>query len=169
MDEGKKLTRSIRVILALFMFGLIISGLTALPIEWQLEWQLQWAHRNINYLNPNLPLIQWLEFVYVGVAETNRMYPFISYGTDWLAFAHFMIAIVFIGPWRNPVKNIWVIEFGILTCFFIFPFAIIAGEARGIPWYWRMIDCSFGLFGGLLLWSCYQKILILENLLEKSQ
>jgi len=37
-------------------------------------------------------------------------YPFIAYGTDWLAFAHFVIAIAFIGPWRDPVRNVWVVE-----------------------------------------------------------
>jgi hypothetical protein len=38
--------------------------------------------------------------------------PFLAYGTDWLAFAHLAIAVVFIGPWINPVRSQWVITFG---------------------------------------------------------
>jgi hypothetical protein len=162
-DAEKKLIQNIRLTLTLFMIGLVLSGLTALPIEWQ----LQWAHKWSKDFDKDQPLFQWLEFVYQGVKETNAKYPFISYGTDWLAFAHFIIALVFIGPWRDPLKNIWVIEFGILACFFIFPFALIAGAVRGIPFYWRMIDCSFGIFGGLLLLNCYYKVKKLQNVNEK--
>jgi len=157
------LNQNIRRIIVLFIVGLVLSGLTALPIESQLHW----AHDNISKSNLFIPIIQWIEFIYRGVKETNMKYPFISYGTDWLAFAHFVIALAFVGPLRDPIKNIWVIEFGMLACALIFPFAFIAGSIRGIPIYWRMIDCSFGLFGGLLLWNCYSKIKKLELLLEK--
>jgi hypothetical protein len=157
------LNQNIRRIIVLFIVGLVLSGLTALPIEYQ----LQWAHDNISKSNVFIPIIQWIEFVYRGVKETNMKYPFISYGTDWLAFAHFVIALAFIGPLRDPIRNIWVIEFGMLACALIFPFAFIAGTIRGIPIYWQMIDCSFGLFGGLLLWNCYSRIKKLELLLEK--
>jgi hypothetical protein len=157
------LNQNIRKLIVLFIVGLVLSGLTALPIESQ----LQWAHDNISRSNLFIPIVQWIEFVYSGVKETNMKYPFISYGTDWLAFAHFVIALAFVGPLRDPIKNIWVIEFGMLACALIFPFAFIAGTMRGIPIYWRMIDCSFGLFGGLLLWNCYSKIKKLEQLLEQ--
>ncbi len=159
-NSQEKLNRSIRWILTFFIVGLVLSGLTALPIEWQLQLALD----QMKDLDGDLWLPQWLEFVYKGVKETNNKYPFISYGTDWLAFAHFVIALVFIGPWRNPVKNIWVIEFGIIACVLILPFSFIAGAARGIPLYWRMIDCSFGIFGGLLLWSCYNKVMRLQKI-----
>ncbi|MEO7990109.1 MAG: hypothetical protein ABI663_11235 [Chryseolinea sp.] len=163
-NSEKKQNQSIRRVLALFMFGLVLSGLTALPIEWQ----LQFAHNKIKDWDGDLLLVQWLEFVYQGVKETNIKYPFISYGTDWLAFAHFIIALVFIGPWRDPIRNIWVIEFGILACLFIFPFALIAGAVRGIPFFWRMIDCSFAIFGGLLLLNCYYKVKKLQKVNQKS-
>jgi small neutral amino acid transporter SnatA (MarC family) len=92
------------------------------------------------------------------------MYPFISYGSDWLGFAHLMIAVVFLGPLQDPVRNRWVIEFGIICCIAIFPFAFIAGAIRGIPFFWRLIDCSFGIAGGLILLSCYKKIDQLEKM-----
>jgi len=71
----------------------------------------------------------------------------LAYGYDWLAFAHIVIALFFIGPLKDPVKNIWVIEWGMLACVAVLPLAFIAGGVRGIPFYWKCIDCSFGIFG----------------------
>jgi hypothetical protein len=30
-----------------------------------------------------------------AIARTNREYPFLAYGTDWLAFARLVIAVAF--------------------------------------------------------------------------
>ncbi len=76
--------------------------------------------------------------------ETNRL---ILYGTDWLAFAHIMIAVAFLGPLRDPVKNIWVVAFGMIACVLIVPTALIFGLVRGIPLLWQVLDCSFGVLG----------------------
>lgn len=149
----------IKKLLLLFIAALIFSGLTALPIEGQ----LQIAHEFIDKWNLNTSLTQWINHVYTGVRDVNNHYPFIAYGTDWLAFAHIMIAIVFIGPLRDPVKNIWVIQFGLIACLCIFPFAFIAGAVRDIPIFWQFIDCSFGLIGGLILWKCYRLIREVEK------
>lgn len=75
----------------------------------------------------------WLGKIRDALTEINAKYPFIAYGTDWLAFAHFVIAILFIGPLRDPVKNIWVVEFGMIACVLVVPFALIMGDVRGIP------------------------------------
>ncbi|WP_217643870.1 hypothetical protein [Pedobacter rhizosphaerae] len=99
----------------------------------------------------------WLLQVYEGIRHTNHLYPFMSYGTDWLAFAHIMLAVLFIGPLRDPIKNKWVIEFGILCCICIIPLALIAGNFRQIPIFWQLIDCSFGLFGVIPLLLCHKK------------
>jgi hypothetical protein len=85
--------------------------------------------------------------VYAGILDTHTRYPFMLYGTDWLAFGHFAIAIAFIGPMRDPLRNIWVIDFGIIACLLIIPYAFVFGGIRGIPIWWRLIDCSFGVFG----------------------
>ena len=77
-------------------------------------------------------------------------YPFLFYGTDWLAFGHVVIALAFIGPLRNPWRNRWVVEWGILACVLVIPWALVFGPLRGIPFFWRLIDTSFG-FGGLAL------------------
>src|SRR4051812_41374297 len=70
-----------------------------------------------------------------------------GYGTDWLAFAHLVIAVAFWGPLRDPVRNIWVVHFGMIACVAVVPLALIAGPIRGIPWWWQLIDISFGAVG----------------------
>jgi len=101
----------------------------------------------------------------------------------WLAFFMIMLllsgltaipaerelAIAFIGPYKDPVKNKWVIEFGAIACFLIIPFALIAGYFRGIPFWWRLIDCSFGIIGLIPLGACHNKIDEIEKLTVKIQ
>ena len=106
---------------------------------------------------------QWILNVYNALVQTNKAYPYLSYDTDWLAFAHLVIAVVCIGPLKDPVKNIWVIQFGMIACVMVFPLALIAGPIRGIPFYWQLIDCSFGVFGFIPLYICYRKIRLLES------
>lgn len=154
----QKQIRKIRILIVLFIIGLALSGVTAFPIETQLE--IAVAHQNLlpDYLRA------WVVEVYGAVKTTNANYPFISYGTDWLAFAHLVIAVVFIGPLMDPIRNIWVIQFGMIACVMVFPLAVIAGPIREIPFYWQVLDCSFGVFGFILLYWCYRCIKKLEKL-----
>ena len=111
---------------------------------------------------------EWIEKVYLAVANMNSRYPFLAYGYDWLAFAHFVLCILFFGPLKDPVRNKWVIEFGMIACLLIPPFAFIAGHFRGIPVGWRLIDCSFGLLGLIPLSICLSKIHQLEKIISKT-
>ena len=105
----------------------------------------------------------WTDKVYVAIRNTNQDYPFLAYGYDWLAFAHILFAILFIGPLRNPVQNKWVIEFGMIACLLIIPFAIVFGQIRDIPFWWRMVDCSFGIIGMLLLGAVLKNVNEIED------
>jgi hypothetical protein len=156
-SEQIRLTRKIKTWIIFFMVFLALSGITAFPIESQLEVAMQ--HLEI------LPktLQSWFTKVYTAVHYTNTHYPFLSYGTDWLAFAHLVIAVAFIGPLMDPVRNIWVIQFGMIACLMVVPLAMIAGAVREIPIYWRLIDCSFGLLGIIPLYFCYKDIKKLEK------
>lgn len=148
----------IRLIITLFVIGLVLSGITAFPIQTQLDWavaHMAWAPAGLQ---------AWLSTVHQAVSDTNASYPFLSYGTDWLAFAHVVIAVAFIGPLRDPVRNIWVLEFGIIACLMVFPLAFIAGPIRGIPFYWQLIDCSFGVFGAIPLYMAHRWTRQLEQL-----
>ncbi len=77
--------------------------------------------------------------------------PYLLYGNDWLAFAHLVIAVAFHGVWRDPVRNVWVVEFGMIACVGIIPLALICGPIRDIPFWWSVVDMSFGVFGILPL------------------
>ncbi len=149
-DELDRLSR-IRLWLAIFMAGLVVSGLTAFPLvhETRLLDRLVGPGTATGEVFP--PLAAWIHTVALALQDISLRYPFIPYGTDWLAFAHLVIAIAFIGPWRDPFRNVWVIEFGIIACVLVIPLALICGPLRGIPWFWRLIDCSFGLVGVLPL------------------
>src|SRR5512132_1278921 len=122
--------KNIRGWILFFMFVLVLSGLTAIPIETELEFVSR-------FFSLDSAIGQWIDKVYLAIHETNGKFPFLAYGYDWLAFAHFVLAILFIGPLRDPVKNRWVIEFGLLACLLIIPFALIAGHYRSIPLWWR--------------------------------
>jgi hypothetical protein len=41
-----------------------------------------------------------------------------------------------------------------IACVLVVPYALIFGAIREIPMFWRIIDCSFGVFGFLPLWYC---------------
>jgi hypothetical protein len=153
-----KLQRRIKLYIWIVIVGLFLSGVTAFPIETELALFIN--HSSIQ----NAIITAWLNKVFQAISATNTEYPFLSYGTDWLAFAHIMLAVLFVGPLRDPVKNIWVIEFGLIASIAIFPLAFIAGHIRGIPFFWTMIDCSFGIVTLALLIPCYQNIKKLRSL-----
>ncbi|MBT3303320.1 MAG: hypothetical protein HOG05_02775 [Bacteroidetes bacterium] len=154
----KQLRKKIRIWIIFFIIALVLSGITAFPIEMQLKLA-------VKYLT-FLPafLYAWINEVYIGINSTNANFPFLAYGTDWLAFAHIVIAVAFVGPLKDPVKNIWVIQFGMIACLMVIPLALIAGAIRDIPFFWRMIDCSFGVFGIIPLYIVYKYIKKLEHI-----
>jgi hypothetical protein len=156
--------RRIRFWLAVFMAGLVLSGATAFPLETELRGLVSFLHTNLLLpLAQSTRLLPWVERVSGALTATNASYPFLAYGTDWLAFAHLVIAVAFIGPFVDPVRNKWVVTFGLIACAGVIPLALIAGPIRGIPHAWRLIDCSFGVMGCIPLLICRRTILALES------
>lgn len=143
------------------MVGLVLSGITAFPLETELRWFSNFIHADADAGTSGFAA--WIVRVRDGLIDTNAKYPFLAYGTDWLAFAHLVIAVAFIGSLRDPVRNVWVIQFGTIACATVIGLALIAGPIRGIPFGWRLIDCSFGLFGIVPLAICYREIKRLEK------
>lgn len=157
------LTR-VRFWLIVFIVGLVLSGVTAFPLETEVRILVRMLHADWSPAPEHLPvLVDWLDRVHEGIIETNRRYPFIAYGTDWLAFAHLVIAVAFWGPLRDPVRNVWVVHFGMIACAAIVPLALVAGPVRGIPWWWQLIDISFGVFGIIPLLFAHRSIRRLER------
>lgn len=147
-------TRKIKIIIVIFMLFLALSGLTAIPVKTEIVW-LQ------NTVPSSWTTIQeFLAIIHKALYECNTI---ILYGFDWLAFAHLVIAVLFLGVLRDPVRNIWVVEFGMMACILILPFAFIMGNERGVPMWWQLIDCSFGVFGIIPLWYARKLIRVLER------
>jgi hypothetical protein len=156
--------RRIRFWLTLFILGLVLAGLTALPLEWETGLIADGLNGPGAGLAHRLPaLAAWLEFVHQGLARSYGRYPFLAYGTDWLAFAHLTIAVAFAGPIRDPVRNKWVVQFGMIACLMVVPFALICGPLRGIPLFWTPVDMSFGVIGIVPLLLAYRHIRLLEH------
>jgi hypothetical protein len=152
---------AIRAWILVLIVGLVVSGVTAFPLEAEVRWASEILHASsAPQFAPGL--VEWIDRVRDALTDNGTRYPFLAYGTDWLAFAHLVIAIVFIGPLIDPVRNIWVIRFGMIACAGVIPLALIAGAVRGIPFGWQLIDMSFGVFGVIPLLVAHQLTLRLE-------
>jgi len=149
------LLRKFRIVLGFFMIALVLSGLTAFPLERELK--MVCSARGLGQLHPSdvhNGLDSWLLTVRDGLGEVYPKYPWIAYGTDWLAFAHIVMAVFFIGAYVNPVRNVWVLQAGLAACVLVVLLALVCGPIRHIPLGWRLIDCSFGVVGAVPLWLC---------------
>ena len=135
-----------------FITGLVLSGITAFPLLLELKIlanllgvggaQSPDGHTGLTF---------WILTVRHGLEHTYSEYPWMAYGTDWLAFGHIVIAMFFIGPLINPLTGRATLYTGIAACLGVIPLAMFCGSIRGIPFYWRLIDCSFGVLGILPL------------------
>ena len=155
MNRETILRRRIRWLTWLFIFGLFFSGATAIPLRLEVDQIV----RALGLTDAT----GWLGKIQTALTDTEARYPYLFYGTDWLAFGHFVIALVFIGVLRDPVRNRWLFDFGLLACVLVIPYAFVFGGLRGIPVWWRLIDGSFGVFGFLPLWFCRRWALELEK------
>ncbi len=144
-----------RVALFLFLSGLVFSGLTAFPLLTEIRLLSSWMGIDDPARYQELTgLAHWIAFVQLGLEQTYAKYPFFGYGTDWLAFGHLASAAFFVRPFFHPKDCDWVLKTGLCICAAVVPVAIIAGQVRGIPVYWRLIDSSFGVFGSIPLFYC---------------
>ena len=91
--------RRIRFWLGIFIAGLVLSGVTAFPLQSELGWLVSVLHTGaLRTVAESIHLLPWVGRVHEGLVATNAQYPFLAYGTDWLAFAHLVIAVAFSGP-----------------------------------------------------------------------
>ena len=154
--NSKAKIKSTKKLLFVFIVCLFLSGLSAIPVHTELT-ILEQTFSGTGWLS------FWLNKIHEAYTNANAQYPFLFYGYDWLAFAHFILAILFIGPYRDPIRNMWVIQFGLIACVLVVPFAFVAGSLRGIPIGWILIDCSFGVVGFIFLKAVLNKIRVLDS------
>ena len=159
MNRESILRQRIKLLTWLFIVGLVLSGATAIPLLGELNLLVNFCGTG----SEGSELARWLLQVRDALTHTQAQYPFLFYGTDWLAFGHFVIAIAFIGALRDPVRNRWLFDFGLIACVLMIPYALAFGGWRGIPLWWRLVDCSFGGFGFPPLWFCRKWAIELEQ------
>lgn len=110
MNRQAALLRRIRWLTWLFIFGLFVSGATAIPLAGELNLLVNW------------------------------------FGADGTTSG--------LASWLLRVRNRWLFDFGLIACVLVIPYALVFGGLRGIPIWWRLIDCSFGVIGFIPLWFC---------------
>jgi hypothetical protein len=157
VNRPAQLRRRIRLLTWLFIVGLVASGATAIPLNWELDLLVTWfGLGGQTSASATSEFGRWLLTAREALQEVSAKHPLLFYGTDWLAFGHFVIALAFVGALRDPVRNRWLFTFGLIACALVIPYALVLGAVRGIPFWWRLIDCSFGVFGAIPLWLCRQ-------------
>jgi hypothetical protein len=154
-SESVSARRRFRIAMSLFMAGLIVSGLTAFP----LLSEMKLLTRILGLGDAASPdgyegLAHWILTVRFGLEETYARHPWVAYGTDWLAFAHLVVALFFVNALVDPRSSRGNILVGMIACVGVIPMALVFGEIRGIPIASRLIDCTFGVAGFLLLDYC---------------
>ncbi len=141
--------KTIRIHLLGFASLLILSGVTAFPVKTEINFLFE--NRNAF---PEF-MMHWIEKLNTIILQTPDI---MLYGTDWLAFAHIIIALFFIPVYINPVKYQINIKVAMAACLLVFPLAFICGPIRGIPFFHQLIDCSFGILGIIYLYFILNKI-----------
>ena len=141
--------------LGVIVFGLLVSGITVWPAvpELRIAVEIVWGggaptdglHGFVMHA------IERLEFV-------QAHYPFMLYAHDWLAFAHIMLAILFAGAIRDPVRNVWIVQCGLIMCALVPVLAGICIPLRGMPLVWFWIDFAFAPAAALPLWIALRDI-----------
>jgi hypothetical protein len=139
------LRKRIYALTCLMIVGLVVGGVTAIPLKTELDLLARVL---------SAPEGSWIGKIREAIHAVDAQFPFLFYGTDWLAFGHFVIAVAFIGALRHPIRNRWLFDFGLIACAMVIPYALIMGAARGIPLWWRLIDCSFGVLGAIPMLLC---------------
>lgn len=142
----------IRSFISLAVAGLLLSGFTAVPLLTEIDL----LYRVFGQSTAVPEAARWISFVHRGLHESFGKYPFLAYGTDWLAFGHFVIALFLAGAVVDPARNVWCLRAGMIACALVLPVALFVGELRGIPWWWRAIDCAFGILGFVPLWLAHR-------------
>ena len=141
--------------IAIVAFGLFLSGVTVWPAVWELKAAvgIVWGDST-----PTGGLHAFFLQAIEGIQSLEADYPFMLYAHDWLAFAHIVLAILFAGAIRDPVRNIWIVQCGLIMCALVPVLAVICIPMRGLPFYWFWMDFAFAPGAALPLWIALRDI-----------
>jgi hypothetical protein len=141
--------------LSFVVFGLLVSGITVWPAvpELKLVVRFLWGDAE-----PTGVLHAFVLRVIEGLQAVQSDYRFLLYAHDWLAFAHIVLAILFAGAIRDPVRNVWIVQCGLIMCALVPILAGVCIPIRGLPWQWFWIDAAFAPASGIPLWIALKEI-----------
>jgi hypothetical protein len=140
--------------------GLFISGVTIWPALWELKTivRILW-----DGTEPTGAIHRFLLDALRSLESVGSNYPFLFYAGDWLAFAHIVLAILFAGAARDPVRNVWVVQCGLIMCALVPVLAGICIPLRGLPWQWFLVDFAFAPAAALPLAIALHDIRLLTS------
>ena len=151
-SKEAQLRSRIKGAIIITIIGLLLNGMSAVPLRTEMNMLLSKPGLLPGFLR------DWWTYVNKGVNETSNQYNFMRYGFDWLGFAHLLIAIAFFGPLRDPIKNEWVIKWGIIASSLSILMALGWERLRAIPMWWSMLDAGIGVVALIILLLCYRWI-----------
>lgn len=136
-------------------FGLVVSGVTVWPAipELKIAVRIVWGDGE-----PVGALHGFILRTIEGLQSVEANYPFMLYAHDWLAFAHIALAILFAGAIRDPVRNVWIVQCGLIMCALVPVLAGICIPIRGLPLVWFWVDFAFAPAAALPLWIAMRDI-----------
>ena len=151
--------------LGIIVFGLVVSGITVWPAvpELKMAVRIVWGDGESAGVLHNF-VLQAIE----GLESVEANYPFMLYAHDWLAFAHIVLAILFAGAIRDPVRNVWIVQCGLIMCVLVPVLAGICIPIRGLPMVWFLVDFAFAPAAALPLWIALRDIRRTEAKLHKT-
>ena len=156
----------IRMVLTLAISCLILGSLATFAAPHSIAVVLA-VFRRFDLATPATShALMWLRHIQLQLGRDSHRHPMLHYGADLFAFVELAFALVLISPLRNPVRNQWVIQSGILACCCLIPFALILGPWHGLPMAWRIVSCVVALCGIAPLMLCRHYITLYETLIE---
>jgi len=144
-----------KLMLAIVVFGLIVSAVTIWPAipELKMAVSIAWGDAE-----PTGTLHKFVLQAIDGLEAMEADYPFMLYAHDWLAFALIMLAILFAGAIKDPVRNIWIVQCGLIMCALVPIIPVICIPIRNLPWIWFWMDFAFAPAAALPLWIALRDI-----------
>lgn len=126
--------------LGIVVFGLVVSGVTVWPAVAELKTAVRiiWGDGE-----PAGVLHGFILKAIEGLQAVEANYPFMLYAHDWLAFAHIVLAILFAGAIRDPARNVWIVQCGLIMCALVPVLAGICIPIRRLPLVWFWVDFAF--------------------------
>jgi len=152
--------RRARLMLAIVAGGLLVSGVTIWPASWELETLVDvvWGPGPASGVMHGF-ILRVIE----AIEQVGAKHPFLFYAGDWLVFAMIVLAILFYGARRDPVRNVWIVQCGLIMCVLVPVLAGVCVPLRGLPAGWFWVDTAFAPAAGLPLWIALRDIRRIEK------